>query len=597
MWAGLLAVSCLLAGCGAGPIATGSTGGGEVLAGRVQGGNQPVQGASISLYSAGTGGPGVGATNLLKTAVTTDQNGNFSLTGDYTCPAGAQVYLVSRGGNPGLGTPTNNQAAVLVAALGPCSALTPSTFIFVNEVTTVAAAWALAPFLHAGAIAGSSATNTAGLANAFSVAAELANTQTGSTPGTALPAGATMETTKLNTLADALVPCVNSDGTTACTGLFAAAKVNGVLPGNTFDAAVNIVSHPGTNVGGVFGAVPAQVPFQPVLTQAPNDWTMSIVHTGGGLYEPSALGVDSAGNVWVANYAGGNATEISPAGMMQSFADPNLYESYGLAIDGLNNVWITNEEGDRANSGNGSVTKLSASGSVVAGSPFAGGGIYYPYAVAVDTNNEVWVADYGRSRASLLANDGSSLAGQNGFDQLANLPFPSAVAVDKNHNAWFAITGGAAMVTPAGVSTAYPCCNAPEGIALDQSGNVWLADSQASDLVELDASGNLAQTLHGVSGLNRPESVAVDGAGSVWVTNYGGNTLSVFTAGSATLASTAISPAAGFGLDTRLGQPFSVAIDAAGGVWVANFDLDTVTQFVGAASPVRTPLQGPPVLP
>jgi hypothetical protein len=40
-------------------------------------------------------------------------------------------------------------------------------------------------------------------------------------------------------------------------------------------------------------------------------------------------------------------------------------------------------------------------------------------------------------------------------------------------------------------------------------------------------------------------------------------------------------------------EPYAVAIDAAGNVWVSNYGSDTLTEFIGVAAPVKTPLLGP----
>lgn len=176
----LLAVLAL-AGCGVGTVST-VTGGSLAMSGRVHGGVQPITGATIQLFAAGTAGNGSAATSLLATPVVTDSNSYFSLTGDYTCPSpGSQVYLVARGGNPGLAAGTNNGALVLMAALGNCASLisNPNRFIQLNEVTTVAAVYALAPFLSSYDHVGASSTNGVGIANAFLDAALLADTSTG----------------------------------------------------------------------------------------------------------------------------------------------------------------------------------------------------------------------------------------------------------------------------------------------------------------------------------------------------------------------------------------------------------------------------------
>jgi hypothetical protein len=57
-----------------------------------------------------------------------------------------------------------------------------------------------------------------------------------------------------------------------------------------------------------------------------------------------------------------------------------------------------------------------------------------------------------------------------------------------------------------------------------------------------------------------------------------------------------LSPA-GLGADANLREPYSIALDASGNVWVSNFGSSTITQILGAAMPVKTPLVGPPQVP
>ena len=195
--------------------------------GRVMGGQQPITGASIYLYAAGAGGYGSAATSLLTSSagnqdgsgnwyVKTDASGNFTITGDWSCPASpspSYLYVLSVGGNPG-GSSANPNLALL-AGLGPCSGVNSSTYVVVNELTTVASIWALSPFMTGTTNIGSSATNQSGLGNAFAVVSSVANIVTGTAPGPSLPTGATLPVAKLNTLADILASCVNSTGGTA----------------------------------------------------------------------------------------------------------------------------------------------------------------------------------------------------------------------------------------------------------------------------------------------------------------------------------------------------------------------------------------------
>ena len=175
------------------------------LQGSVFGGQQPIVGANVLLYAASTSGYGSNSTSLLTSAVTTDSTGSFNITSKYTCSAGQQIYIVAAGGNPGAGI--NNQA-VIMAALGDCTTLTASRFIAMNEITTVAAAYALAPFMSNYSAVGSSLANTGGMMRAFASAAKLADVSRGSTPGPMLAVGAIAPTAEINTLADILAACV-----------------------------------------------------------------------------------------------------------------------------------------------------------------------------------------------------------------------------------------------------------------------------------------------------------------------------------------------------------------------------------------------------
>jgi streptogramin lyase len=116
---------------------------------------------------------------------------------------------------------------------------------------------------------------------------------------------------------------------------------------------------------------------------------------------------------------------------------------------------------------------------------------------------------------------------------------------------------------------------------------------------EVSASGVILSNGYTGGGLSHPQSIAVDGAGKLWIANYRGSSITELAgASSAPIApGTALSPAAGLGGHTALSQAYAIAVDASGNLWVSNFGSNTITEFVGIASPVRTPLIGPPVTP
>ena len=622
----LLLSLILIAGCGGSrsidqePIPTPAS---AIIKGRTLGGQFPVSGAQIQLYAAGSSGYGVSAQPLLSPAITSDSNGDFTFTAsDYTCPSSTvPTYLVATGGDPGLGS--NNPYISLMAALGPCGELSSLSFINMNEVTTVASVWALAPFLGPGAQVGTSSTNAQGLTNAFANFNSLVDISNGTSPGTSAPTGALLPTAKIYTLADILASCINSSGSTACDALFSAAMPpSGSLPTDTIGAALDIARNPSNNVAALFALVAPQSPFQPGLGVAPNDWTIAITFNGGGLDLPASIAIDALGNVWAANFCGSNspcssATELSSTGQPLSsssgFTDGTLWENYGLAIDIHGSVWVTNQQTTSVNGGQGSVSELNSSGQV--GSAFYGGGIYFPVAVATDTDGSIWTANQGDSTASKLSNTGSAISASGGWGTPGQLAGPDAVAIDANHNAWFAngsdSPGSVVSISPNGgtISVIASGGDAPSGIATDQigistsasKGHVWVANYSSSSISELELNNNgtvtvVSSDLTG-GGIKHPNGIAVDGSGNVWVANWEGETLTELQGASGASPGQPLSPASGFGADANLHEPYGIALDSSGNIWVSNFGSDTITQFLGTATPVTTPLIGPPQVP
>jgi streptogramin lyase len=96
----------------------------------------------------------------------------------------------------------------------------------------------------------------------------------------------------------------------------------------------------------------------------------------------------------------------------------------------------------------------------------------------------------------------------------------------------------------------------------------------------------------------------VDGNGTVWVSNYHGGSFTELAGAGSANRGTALSPSTGFGADANLVEPYAIAVDASGNVWITNFATipaagrqGTITEFIGLAAPVNTPLIGPALLP
>jgi hypothetical protein len=625
-----LSMATVLSGCGIGAIDH-STSGSLALKGIVHGGQQPVAGATIHLYASGTSGLASPATDMLNVTtpggvvhyVTSDSGGNFSITGDYSCAHSTdQVYIVASGGNPGLAANTNNQALVMMDTLGACGTLLANAateYITINEVTTVAAAWALAPFMTSATNVGATSTNSRGIANAFLNAQLLANSGTG--VATTLASNLTTETGKLYALADVIATCINSDGTAACTPLFTAATpTGGAAPTDTLTAALNIVKNPGQHVGAIFNLVTPQTPFITSLLNPPSDWTMSLTVTGGGLYEPTQLQLDSLSNVWVADYPGA-VSAFNPQGAPYSPAtgfitgSTNLQESLGLGIDDNNNVWVTSEEAIPHGTTAGSAAVFFGASSSTLG--LYGGTVFdnsinFPESMASDSNGDILIGNFPSGSVTVYNDSGSLVSPGLGF---GNGSFVSAVTADGSHGIWMANQGDGpngtiTHVDASGNLLSRPvCCNGSNGIGRDVSGNVWVsnyyglevngAESTSGSLSEVSNSGTvlLNQTVTG-GGVYRPGLLNLDASQTVWVVNFRGESFSEIAGSASTLtAGTPISPSTGYGLDANLQLPYSIVPDTSGNLWISSFGNNKLTMFFGLATPTVTPAGPTPLAP
>jgi streptogramin lyase len=593
-----LSLSAAIVGCGIGTQSLSTVTTAHRLQGTVHGGQQAVTNSVIQLWAAGQTGNGSAPQALISATVLTDGSGNFNIDNDYTCPSpSAQVYITSTGGNPGLGPGGNNPSLKLMAALGSCGNLSAATNVFLDEVTTVAAVWALAPFMDASGNVGSSATNTVGLQNAFLNAGLLADTTTGLPP--TLPAGKSIETGKVYALANSLSGCVNSDGSN-CTALFTAATPpGGAAPTDSVIAALDVVRNPGNNVTAVYRSAPGPPPYVSSLTGAPNDWTMSLTINNGGLNLPTAAAVDGYGNVWVANYYG-VVSAFSPQGAPLAANGYNISANdamYGLTVDANNNVWVSHEETPAHDNVAGSVTLLyGVNGGAAMGTPIGGNtylytsGIDWPHGLAADTNGNVLVANYAKPSASVFNSSGTDIA--DGYAYTSS-SVPVALSADSYHGLWIANFGDATVthLDSAGNLRQRPsCCDGATGVSVDSQGNAWVSSYYGSYISEISDGGNVTLSNLSGGGVNYPTGIMLDAAQTVWVSNYYGNSFTEMAGNGASVAAgTALSPSTGFGLDAKLAEPTAITIDPSGNLWLPSYNGNTLTMFFGLAKPTSTP--------
>jgi hypothetical protein len=602
-------MAMLLVGCGGGtgaslPATTYAT---TSIHGQVHGGQQPVAGSLVQLWETSTSGYGGTATQLVA-STTTATNGTFTFpTANIpaNCATGPFAYITARGGDPTGGTGSNPDL-LEVAALGSCSNVGASTYVFLNEVTTVAAAYALGSFASdaSGVISvGAPSSNAQGLADAVANALLLANTTTGtanaSTPAMLLPTAA------IDTLADIAASCVNSlppfAASSSCTRLMSYATPPGTsatAPTDTFQALVNIARYPGSNVNALLGLDGGTAsPYQPTLaggdgtTSALNDLSLGISFPNLTLAHQSTqatfMTIDATDNVWVVGANNGTSNYISELTSSSATGTPALTNTLdasitssqnvrGAAFDTGGNLWLTNGN-------HGEVIELPAS-SLAA--PTATGTVYTyattalsnnTYALAIDSSSNVWTAAYGG--LGNCVNTGTNKS-------CAYVEFPAG-----NYATPVTTFNGTAQYTAS-----------VRGLAIDKNGNIWSADygqfgsTTPGNSVEILAPASTTATLTtvtvGAAGAGT-YGVAIDASNDGWVTTAtaaglyevaagGTSATSAAAASPATVSTTASTPAStstGAVPVGGLAVPQYLAIDGAGNIFVANSGYGTVVQY------------------
>ena len=615
---------------------------GVALHGSVYGGETPISGAAVYLYAVGASGYNSAPTSLLipgDSGVTTDtdglgyvatnDSGSWSITGDYMCPdSNTLVYLVAYGGNPGAGA---NSAITLMAALGPCGTLTSSTFVIINEVTTVASAYALAQFANSttGSIATSS-TNVLGLTNSFANVSNMVNLSTGTAYTTTAASGSSgiVPQATINTLANILAACVDSSGAASsnCSSLFSDATVaGGTAPTNTWQAALNIALHPLNNVPALYALVSANGPFQPTLATAPYDWTVAINYYFSGDLAGD-VAVDSQGNVWFPSY-GYFLNKMSSLGVPASGSPFSSgfegVDEVNTAIDLSDNVWYV------AHSTSAQLFKYSSAGALITSfSPYSSD--FEFQAIAVDSGNNLWASNLGYSLtlntyvSGLYKYDtnGNAISGFPATGGGLDYPQQHGLAIDSSGNAIVTVDcyvgdcssntspiEGMAEFNSSGMPltasvNAIPCTNSlPFYLAIDNQGNYWVTGefsgsgcgTNSTTLIKVSPDGTVLVPDN--NGYPTGGRTAIDGSNDIWSfsSEETGSMIELSTSG--TLLSTGNGPFTpgsagntyGQGDATGEGGLINLAIDSSGNIWEAQ-ETGHLFEFIGLAPPVVTPI-------
>jgi sugar lactone lactonase YvrE len=253
--------------------------------------------------------------------------------------------------------------------------------------------------------------------------------------------------------------------------------------------------------------------------------------TSAELAMPSGVAVDGAGNIYIADSANWRIRKVSPSGVITTVAggggsafwfgggapgdggpatSATLSNPQGVAVDAAGNLYIADSQdyAIRMVNVSGTINTVAGNGSPGSsgdGGPATSAQIGYVAGLTVDAGGNIYIGDHDNNRVrkitpngiitTVAGNGSNGFSGDGGPATDAQFSGPQGVSVDRVGNLYLGDWGNQRIrkVTPSGTVTTVagngtpgfagdggPATNAelagPVGVAVDASGNVYIAD-------------------------------------------------------------------------------------------------------------------------
>ena len=318
------------------------------------------------------------------------------------------------------------------------------------------------------------------------------------------------------------------------------------------------------------------------------------------LNNPQGVVVDGSGNLYVSDgannrvlfYPAGSTTASRVYGQNGSFTSnfsgagaTSLNNPQGLALDSSGGLYVADEDNSRVlfyPAGSTTATRVYGQPDFTSGSRNNGGisatSLFQPTGIALDGSGDLYVADCGNSRV-LFYSSGSTTAtrvyGQPGF------------STNYANNGSISVTS----------------LNQPQAVAVDTSGDLYIADTSNNRVLFYPANSTTATQVYGQEGsftsgsvnnggvsassLNSPVALDADGSGGIYVVDRSNNRVLYYSFGSTT-ANRVYGQGGSFTSNAQndggisgdsLSQPWGVALDKGGNVYIADYGNNRVLDY------------------